>query len=59
MAQGMYHYIGELWKKPNRELMQEKLIEWRKGESVEKVDKPLRLDRARALGYKAKRGFGE
>ncbi len=57
MAHGMYHYIGELWKKPSRELMQEKLIEWRKGNSIVGVEKPLRLDRARALGYKAKKGF--
>src|SRR3990167_376946 len=53
----MYHYIGELWKNPSRELMQEKLIEWRKGNSIVKVEKPLRLDRARALGYKAKKGI--
>ena len=57
MAHGMYHYIGELWKNPSRELMQEKLIEWRKGNSIVKVEKPLRLDRARALGYKAKKGI--
>ena len=57
MAHGMYHHIGELWKKPSREFMQEKLIEWRKGNGVVKVEKPLRLDRARALGYKAKKGI--
>ena len=57
MAHGMYHYLGELWKKPSREFMQEKLIEWRKGNGVVKVEKPLRLDRARALGYKAKKGI--
>jgi len=53
----MYHYIGELWNKPSRELLHEKLIQWRAGEAVVRVDKPLRLDRARALGYKAKKGF--
>ena len=37
--------------------MQSRLIQWRAGESVTVVDKPLRLDRARALGYKAKKGF--
>ena len=37
--------------------MRSRLIEWRKGNSLEKVDKPLRLDRARALGYKAKKGI--
>lgn len=33
------------------------MTQWRSEEAVEKVEKPLRLDRARALGYKAKRGF--
>ncbi len=57
MAQGMYHYLREAWKKTGRELLQERLIKWRAGEAVERVDKPLRLDRARALGYKAKKGI--
>src|SRR3989344_4122026 len=57
MAHGMYHYIGEAWKKPGRELLHEKMIKWRAGESVERVEKPLRLDRARSLGYKAKKGI--
>ena len=33
------------------------MIEWRKGEVFTRVDKPLRLDRARELGYKDKKGF--
>ncbi len=33
------------------------MIEWRKSEAQVKVEKPLRLDRARALGYKNKKGF--
>ena len=57
MAQGMYHYLREAWKKPGKELLQERLIKWRAGEAIERVDKPLRLDRARALGYKAKKGI--
>ena len=57
MAKGMYHYLGEAWKKPTREMLQPMLIEWRRGHSVERVDKPLRLDKARMLGYKAKKGF--
>ena len=32
------------------------MIEWRRSGVFTKVDKPLRLDRARALGYKAKKG---
>lgn len=57
MVQGAYHYLREAWKKPSKELLKERLIEWRRGESAVVVDKPLRLDRARALGYKAKKGF--
>lgn len=33
------------------------MISWRKSRAIVKVDKPLRLDRARSLGYKAKKGF--
>jgi len=32
-------------------------IAWRRGNAITRVEKPLRLDRARALGYKAKPGF--
>src|SRR3989344_4101900 len=38
-------------------VLRERMIEWRKDDSLVKVDKPLRLDRARSLGYKAKKGF--
>jgi len=57
MSKGMYHYLREAWKKPNSETMRSRMIAWRAGGSIEVVDKPLRLDRARALGYKAKKGF--
>ncbi len=57
MTHGMYHYIKQAWKKPTREMLQPMMIQWRAGESVVEVEKPLRLDRARALGYKAKKGF--
>jgi len=57
----MYHYMGEAWKHPGddamRDLMWQRLVDWRKQGSFVRVHKPLRLDRARALGYKAKPGF--
>ena len=53
---GIVKYLREAWKKPDKATMHERMIEWRKSQAVEKVDKPLRLDRARALGYKAKKG---
>ena len=52
----MYHYIGQAWKKPTYEMRQMQ-IAWRHGGAIERVEKPLRLDRARALGYRAKPGF--
>ena len=33
------------------------MTEWRKENAVTVLEKPLRLDRARNLGYKAKKGF--
>ena len=57
MAKGMYYYIQQAWRKPDIKTLRERMIEWRKSSAFEKVDKPLRLDRARALGYKDKKGF--
>jgi len=57
MAKGLYHYIKQAWKKPDTKTLRGRMIEWRKGNAVEKLEKPLRLDRARALGYRAKKGF--
>jgi len=37
--------------------MWERMIEWRKEENFLRVERPTRLDRARALGYKAKQGI--
>ena len=54
---GMYHYIKQAWKNPDVKVLRERMIEWRKSNVITKVEKPLRLDRARALGYKAKKGF--
>lgn len=57
MTKGMYHQIQKAWKKPDIKTLRERMIAWRKSNAITKVDKPLRLDRARALGYKAKKGF--
>ena len=32
-------------------------IEYRKGRSIQRVDKPIKIHRARSLGYKAKQGY--
>ena len=53
----MYHYIAQAWKKPDVKILRERMTEWRKTEAFVKVEKPLRLDKARKLGYKDKKGF--
>lgn len=61
MVKGLYHYIDEAWKEmvkgSLKEVLKRKLIEWRRQPVVVRIDKPTRLNRARALGYKAKQGF--
>ena len=61
MAKSMYHYIAELWKRPYDgemlEVMRARFIKWRRGPSIIRLERPTRLDRARALGYEAKQGF--
>ena len=53
----MYHYIREAWKKPDKTTLRQRMVLWRKGDSIEKIEKPTRLDRARSLGYKDKKGI--
>jgi len=61
MARSMYSYMADAWKRPSSgdrtKVYRDRVYEWRNGQSFVRVDKPLRLDRARALGYKAKTGF--
>lgn len=54
---GMYQHIRDAWKKPETNTLRERMVAWRKSPVQTKVEKPLRLDKARALGYKAKKGF--
>ena len=57
---GMYQYIREAWKNPNKnlaELWHQRIIKWRQEPATIRIEKPTRLDRARSLGYKAKPGF--
>jgi len=57
MTKGMYHHLRQAWKKPDKKTLRERMIEWRKSGVFTRTDKPLRLDRARSLGYKDKTGF--
>jgi large subunit ribosomal protein L15e len=60
-GKSMYSYIADAWKNPSKsyvkELNYERRIIWRREENFLRIDKPTRLDRARALGYKAKQGY--
>ena len=60
-GKSMYSYIGDAWKVPGKsylkELNHERKILWRKEENFIRIERPTRLDRARALGYKAKQGY--
>ena len=57
----MYRHMKQAWRKPDdsyvRTLMRKRVIVWRRQPTIVRVDKPTRIDRARRLGYKAKKGF--
>lgn len=60
MVKSVYNHIADQWKKPDTSFkspQQQRLIKWRKEENFIRVERPLRIDRARSLGYKAKPGF--
>lgn len=57
MTKGLYHYLGESWKNPDAALLRERMMQWRRENSIVKVERPLRIDKARMLGYSAKKGF--
>jgi large subunit ribosomal protein L15e len=60
-GKSFYSYIADAWKNPDRsylkELNRERRIQWRREDNFLRIEKPTRLDRARALGYKAKQGY--
>ncbi|MGZ4938059.1 MAG: 50S ribosomal protein L15e [Halobacteriota archaeon] len=57
----MYGHIRDAWKVPEnsyvKELMWQRLQAWRRESAVTRIARPTRLDRARSLGYKAKKGI--
>lgn len=57
---GIYALMNSMWReRPNelRELLRQRRIRWRREPSVVRIEKPIRLDKAKMLGYKAKQGF--
>lgn len=60
MVQSVYAKIGETFKKHDEaldELRWERLVSWRRGPTFVRVERPLNIARARALGYRAKPGY--
>jgi len=54
----LYKALRNFWKSGEQEkILKQRMIEWRSQPVVTRIEKPTRLDRARALGYKAKQGF--
>jgi large subunit ribosomal protein L15e len=60
MARSAYSHIRETWNDADNdqhaELQWQRTQEWRRQGAIERVERPTRLDKARALGYKAKQG---
>jgi large subunit ribosomal protein L15e len=58
---GMYKYLTQSWNTREKTDLERHLrslsIKWRREPTVQRVDHPTRLDRAHALGYKAKQGY--
>jgi large subunit ribosomal protein L15e len=58
---GMYKYLSENWNRREKtdldRYLRQLTIKWRREPTVHRVEHPTRLDRARAVGYKAKQGY--
>lgn len=56
---GFAKILRNLWrnKKQVRKLLRDRLIQWRREDTVVKIEKPTRIEKARSLGYKAKEGI--
>lgn len=61
MGQSVYRYIGRSFRQTlgpeGADLRHERLLNWRRETTVKRLEHPTRLDRARAIGWKAKEGF--
>jgi large subunit ribosomal protein L15e len=61
MSASAYRYMSRSFRQTlgdeGSELRHERLLTWRRENTVTRLERPTRLDRARALGFKAKGGF--
>lgn len=57
----LYGYVKQAWKNPQAGVVEEthwqRLVAWRRGPAISRIDRPTRIDRARELGYRAKQGY--
>lgn len=55
-----YNYVKETFEKHEKGFQTPhwyRGIEYRRGKSIQRIDKPTKIHRARSLGYKAKQGY--
>ena len=60
MSKALYNYVREQWKSPSgdvKKLHKTRLVQYRREDATTKIERPTRIDRARALGYRAKQGY--
>jgi large subunit ribosomal protein L15e len=61
MPRSVYDYIAESFRRTlgpeGAEQRHERLLAWRRQSTVTRLEHPTRLDRARAIGYRAKGGY--
>lgn len=61
MTQSAYRYIARSFRATQgdegADLRHERLLTWRRDHTVTRLDHPTRLDRARAIGWRAKNGY--
>jgi large subunit ribosomal protein L15e len=57
----LYGHVKEAWRDLDkgylRDLLRQRMVAWRRSPAITRVERPLRIDRARDLGYRAKQGF--
>jgi large subunit ribosomal protein L15e len=54
----LYKSVAGAWKDPRKnDVYRQRLVQWRREPVTVRLERPTRIDRARALGYKAKEGF--
>lgn len=56
---GVYKYLVQAWRSPTalHESLKQKMVSWRSEPVTLRIEHATRLDRARALGYRAKQGI--